>query len=299
MNILTALSVIAFISVPSVDTELAEFQYNGSGLALITPFDSGIITIPWGYGSALYLERGTTARYVPWPWDESRCCSAPSSHGDSAAICINRDGSEYILLFSPDSILEVYGPFLRGGRPVFDNLGNIWFTADGFLYRNGISTGIELEFHTVSVDSSGSRAAFCDRGDRICILDTADGEFSVLASGYRFYDPIFLTCGGTTIIVSSTLEGEIVSVSIADGACTSLATGSQPFWWEERQAILYSVTSDDGHQITSGEIWTVTLDGVSQQITFSSGIHETHPIAVDGKVYAIEAVTGSLISVSD
>ncbi len=299
MNILTALSVLVLISVPAMDSELPEFQYNGSGLALIAPFNSGIIAVPWGYGSALYLERENTARHVPWSWDESRCCSAPSSHGDSAAMCINSNGSDYILLFSPDSIIEIYGPFAEGGRPVFDSLGNLWFMADGYLHRNGISTGIELESHTVSVDPSGNRVTFCDSNDRICILNTTDGESSVLASGYRFYSPVFVTCEGIPVIISPTLEGEIVKVSPADGSCTSLAEGSMPFWWKARDAILFSVTSDNGHMITSSEIWIVSLNGVSRQITFSPGIHEIHPVAIDGTIYAIEALNGSLVVVRD
>lgn len=299
MNILTALSIFALSSVPAVDHAIPEFQYSGPGLAMITPFGNSIIAVPLGYGSALYLERGMTARYIPWQWDGSKCCSAPSSLGDSAAICINSSGSDYILLFSPDSVLDVWGPFDRGGRPVFDSLGNIWFSADGYLHRNGISTGIVLESHTLSVDPSGNLVAFCDREDRICILDTADGKSFVLASGYRFYNPAFLISEGTTLIVSPTLEGEIVKVSPADGTCTSLAEGSQPFWWEEREAILFSVTSDDGHRITSGEIWLVSPDGVSRQITFSPGVHEIQPIALDGTVFAIEAVTGSLVTIQD
>ena len=299
MNILTVLSVFALLYVPSVDSELQEFQYDGSGLALITPFDSGIIAVPWGYGSALYLERGSAARCIPWHWDESTYCSAPSSHGDSAAVRINRSGSNYIVLFSPDSLLELYGPFKKGGNVVFDGIGNLWFTADGFLYRNGISTGIELESHTISVDPSGNLLAFCDRDDRTCILNTTSGESSILADGYRFYDPIFVICEGAMLIVTSTLEGEIVRISPDDGTCTSLGEGSMPFWWNEAETILYSVTSDDGHTITAGEIWMVSPNGVRQQITFSTGIHEIHPIALDGAIFAIDALSGSLISVQD
>lgn len=297
MNILTALSVIVFLSVPSVDSRPQDFQYNGPGLARITPLGSGIIAVPWGYGSALYLESGTAARCIPWYWDESTRSSIPSSCGDSAAICINRSGLDYIVLFTPDSILELYGPFSNAGRAVFDGIGNIWFTADGFLYKNGISTGIEFQSHTVSVDPSGNRVAFCDSNDRICLLSTASGESLVLTAGYRFYSPMFVTCDGTAVIVASTLEGEIVKVSPDDGTCTSLAEGSMPFWWNEMGVILYSVTSDDGHSITAGEIWRVSLDSVSQQISFSSDIHEIHPIALGVTVFAIDAITGSFITV--
>lgn len=207
--------------------------------------------------------------------------------------------SVFALLSVPSVDSELYGPFEKGGKVVFDGIGNLWFTADGFLYRNGISTGIELESHTISVDPSGNLLAFCDRDDRICILNTTSGESSVLAAGYRFYNPIFVTCGGVVLIVTSTLEGEIVKVSPDDGTCTSLAEGSMPFWWNEAETILYCVTSDDGHTITAGEIWMVSLNGARQQITFSPGIHEIHPIAWGGAVFAIDALSGSLISVQD
>ncbi len=299
MSILASLSVIVLISVPSVDSELQDFLYDGSGLTLIAPFNSGIIAVPRGFVSALYLERGNAARSMPWHWDESTRSSAPSSHEDSAAMCINRSGLDYIVLFSPDSVLELYGPFEKGGRAVFDCSGNLWFTADGFLYRNGISTGIELESHTISIDLSGGLATFCDRDDRICLLNLGSGESSVLAAEYRFYNPMFVACEGSVEIVASTLEGEIVKVSPDDGACTSLGEGSMPFWWKEKEVILYTVTSDDGHMITAGEIWRVSLDGISRQITFSPGIHEIHPIALDGTVFAIEAITGSLVTIRD
>ncbi|MCK5115355.1 MAG: hypothetical protein KAR44_02070 [Candidatus Aegiribacteria sp.] len=299
MNILNALSVIVLLSVPSVDSEPRDFQYDGPGLALITPFNIGILAVPWDYGSALYLEGGKAARSIPWHWDESTRCSVPSSCGDSAAICINRNALDYIVLFTSDSLLDLYGPFTNAGMAAFDGFGNIWFTADGFLYRNGISTEIELESHTVAVDHSGSRIAFCDSSDRICLLNTSSGESSVLASDYRFYSPLFVSSGGTVVIVTSSLEGEIVKVSPDDGTCTSLAEGSMPFWWKEMGVLLYSVTSDDGHTITSGEIWKVSLEGENQQITFSSGVHEIHPIALDVAVFAIDAITGSLITVPD
>lgn len=294
-----ALCVLSLASVSAGDPYSPDFQFSGEGLALIVPFDRGILAVPWGYGSILFLERENSAGSVPWPWNESWCCSAPSSCGDLAAVCVNLEASEYILLFSPDSIIEVYGPYDIGGKPVFDDAGNLWFTADGYLHRNGISTGIELESHTISVDASGTQVVFCDNSDRICVLNTDDEEVSVLASGFRFYSPVFVTGLRTTLIVSPTLEGEIVKVSSADGACTSLAVGSHPFWWEDRGTILYSVTSDDGHQITSGDIWMVSLEGVSRQITFTPDIHEILPVVAGSTVYAIEAVTGSLVAIPD
>ncbi len=297
MNVLTAFSVFVLLLLPSANSELRDFRYEGPGLALITPLGNGIVAIPRGFGTILYLERGNAARYITWKWDESTHCSGISSSGDSAAVCINRRGSDYIVLFSPDSLLESHGPFENAGRTVFDASGNLWFTADGFLHKNGVSTGIELESHTISVDPSGNLIAFCDRDDRICILNTADGVSSVLAAEYRFYSPVFVTCRGIVMIVASSLEGEIVKVSPDGGTCTSLVNGSMPFWWNEAETILYSVTSDDGHTVTAGEIWSSSLDGVNQQITFSPGIHEIRPIALNGAVFAIDAVTGSLIPV--
>jgi len=297
MNLLAALSIPFLLSIPVADSYAMENRCNVNGLADITPFADGIMAVTWGYESVLYFESDNSAMYIPWIWDESRCCSSPSSFGDSAAICINTDGVDNILFFSPDSIIAVYGPYERGGRPAFDGLGNLWFTADGYLFRNGISTGTELDSYTVSVDQSGSWIVFCDESDRVCILNTAERESTVLASGYRFYNPVFVIYDETLVIISPTLEGEIIAIAPSTGVCKSLASGSQPFWWKEAESILYSVTSDNGHTITSGEIWIVSLEGVNRQISFTSEIHETHPIAVLGTVYAIDADTGSLVAV--
>ena len=297
MNPVTVLSILALASAPAADCTV--FQSDNECLAFITPLDSGILAVPCGYDSILYFQREYTPRSIPWAWDESNCISSPCSRGDSAAAGVSRDGSDYVLLFTPDSVLQVYGPYENSGKPVFDSLGNLWFTGNGFLYKNSVSTGIELDSHTISVDSSGLRVVFCDSSDRICIMNTTDGEVTILASGYRFYNPSFLSCQGKTTIISPTLEGEIVKVSPDNGTCTSLAEGVYPFWWTEREVLLYSVTTDDGYRTTGGEIWLVTLDGMSRRITFTPGINEIHPIALDGLVYAIEANTGSLITVPD
>ncbi len=297
IHLLTLLSV--FIFAPGSATDFNVFSGVNAYLAFITPLDGGILAVPCGYDSILYFHREYAPVSIPWAWDESNCISSPSSHGDSAAAGVSGNGSDYILLFSPDSVLEIYGPYDSSGKPVFDGMDNLWFTADGFLYRNGVCTGIELESHTISVDSSGMMVVFCDNSDRICVMNTDDGEVNTLASGYRFYNPSFLSCQDKTVIISPTLEGEIVKIFPDNGACVSLARGVHPFWWKEREVLLYSVTTDDGCRITGGEIWLVNLDGISRQITFTPGINEIHPIALDGLVYAIEANTGSLIAVSD
>ncbi len=297
MILLIAASILTFSTIADTDSDISEIHCSGTGLAAIAPLASGIIAIPWGYENVLFLEEGFTGRNALLLLDEFTRCSAPSTHGNLAVLSFEQNGSDFVVLFSPDSVLEVIGPFENAGRPVFDNSGNIWFSADGYLCKNGISTGFEFSAYSLSVDPSGKMAAFCDAGDRICLFNIDDGSTSILASGYRFYNPVFVSCNETAMIISPTLEGEIVSVSLSDGMCTSLIRGSHPFWWAERQLILCSVTSDDGHSITAGDVWLLSPDGTERQISFSSDIHEIHPIAVDTAVYAIDAVTGSLIPV--
>jgi len=295
-SILIILAVLCHSNSPTADAGRSEFMYDAQPLALITPLLSGMLLIPLHYGRILFLDETCEARPIPWQWDASRCCSAPSANADSAAVGVS-SGGDYIILFTPDDLLEAYGPYSEAGRPVFDDAGNLWFTADGFLHRNGISTGIELERHTISIDGSGLWIVYCDESDRICIFRTDSHEKTVLSSDYRFYDPAFVSFEEILTIISPSLEGKILRISPLDGECTVLAEGSHPFWWEERESMLYAVTSDDGHQITTSEIWLVSSSGEKQQLSATPDIHEICPAVINSSVYAIEAVKGNLIEV--
>ena len=97
------------------------------------------------------------------------------------------------------------------------------------------------------------------------------------------------------MILSPTLEGVLHLVS-AEGRDTPLVRGTQPFWWEDKGLLLYSVTEDDGHEITSSDIWACRPGRAEYRLTSSPGVNEIMPFVQGGTLMAIDAETGSLLS---
>jgi hypothetical protein len=290
---MNALSIITITVMLSVFSAASGFEYDGPGLSKILPFGDCVLAVTWGFESLLHFGPDGSHIAILMCDEDAVYGSAPSAREGTAAVLLNLDGFDYVQLFTVDSILNTLGPYERSGKPSFDGPGNLWFCGDGYLLRNGVSTGYPLNSHTISINHTGEWVSFCDSNDRICIMDTGNGETSVIASDYRFYNPQFVRDNGVDMIVSPSLEGRIVKIDPSDGTCTPLAEGSNPFWWEEGEAILFSRTSDDGHDITSGEIWLVSLEGSLRQLTFSPDVHEVQPIAAGGNIYAIDALSGS------
>ena len=268
-----------------------------SGYAAVVPFAGGLIAVPWGYSDVHYLSGNSNARGFDFLGEDFRCGGLPSVMGDSLCLQIHRNGGDFIFLFTRDSLLEEWGPFEDAGRPVFDGGGNIWFTGDGRLYRNGIATAVQLQAHTISVDSGGENLVYCDSGDRVCLMRTESGVSEVIAQNQRYYSPFFTNFRGTETVISSSLQGNITLIDPETGAWEVIAVGTHPFWWSGRGVLLYSVTTDDGHSITSGEIRAVTESGEELHLTDTPDVHETMPAASEAGAFAIDAVTGSVVEV--
>ncbi|MFO8183908.1 MAG: hypothetical protein R6U39_07005 [Candidatus Aegiribacteria sp.] len=270
-----------------------------TGIALAVPFQDGVLAVTWGWAELLFVRAGEPPVPAASSLEDSRPCSPPSTFGDTAALCVRRADGDYVLSFTPAGGTMEYGPYNDCGAPVFDGSGSLWFTADGFLYNDGTSTGLALEAHTISPDSSGGWLAYCDRNDRLCLMETIGGETRVLASNRRFFAPQFITIGRKTCLLSSSLEGEIVLTSASTGAGVTLARGSHPCWWSDREILLYSVTEDDGHRLTSADIWHVSPGGTPAPVAVSEDALEIQPFVMEEKVMAVDAATGSLLQLPD
>ncbi|MBN2587794.1 MAG: hypothetical protein JXA64_00035 [Candidatus Fermentibacteraceae bacterium] len=273
-----------------------EDRLEATGLSLAVPFCDGVLAVPWGYGELLFIGPGESPEPFPIIWGEARPCSPPSTSGDCAAICLERQGHEFILLFSIAGESKEYGPYLECGAPVFDGEGSVWFTADGMLMVDGVPTGHQLDAHTISVDPPGNIVVYCDGDDRLCLLETESGGNRILSSCSRFYAPSVVDFGGETFIISSTLEGYICMTCPRSGDSTRLARGSHPFWWSGGGFLLYSVTEDDGHNITSSEIWAHRPGWLPFRMTSSPSVHEIMPLVLNDVLMAIDSDTGSLLT---
>ncbi|MEA3265916.1 MAG: hypothetical protein U9P42_03100 [Candidatus Fermentibacteria bacterium] len=156
------------------------------------------------------------------------------------------------------------------GAPWISSSGDLWYTLNGYLLMNGVSTGVQIPAFHVSVEDG--LAAFTDRGDDLHILSLESGEDTVV-SGYRFYAPFVLPGGD---VLASSLTGEIVYVPSGQNSYV-VANGSQPCWSTELSGLFYCKSEDDGHSITAADIWFVRPGEEAVQVTFTPEVLETRP----------------------
>jgi len=173
----------------------------------------------------------------------------------------------------------------RTGAPWISSAGDLWYTIDGYLYKNGVSTEVAVPAFHVSVENG--IAVFTDRGDCLHILSLINGEDRVI-QGFRFFSPVVLTSG--SVIVSS-LTGEIVFVP-SGGEPVVVASGEQPCWSNLHGGLFFCVSADDGHSLTTADIWFVKPGEEPVQVTFTEDVLETKPSCSGDLVWYVDAVTG-------
>ncbi len=156
------------------------------------------------------------------------------------------------------------------GAPWVSTSGDLWYTNDGFLFKNGISTGMDVQAFSVSVEDD--QVAFTDRNDNLHI-NTLGCESDRTVQGYRFYSPIVLSGGD---VIAPTLTGEIIYLA-SDGSLMVVGKGEQPSWSYNNEGLFYCVSEDDGHTVTQADIWFVKPGGEPVRITDTPNILETRP----------------------
>ena len=173
----------------------------------------------------------------------------------------------------------------RTGAPWYSSAGDLWYTIDGYLYKNGVSTEVAVPAFHVSVENG--IAVFTDRGDCLHILSLINGEDRVI-QGFRFFSPVVLTSGN--VIVPS-LTGEIVFVPFGREPVV-VASGEQPCWSYSNDGLFFCVSADDGHSLTTADIWFVKPGEEPVQVTFTEDVLETKPSCSGDLVWYVDAVTG-------
>jgi hypothetical protein len=211
-----------------------------------------------------------------------------SPDGRTVAVWAGSDNLNRVVLVDGNGV-EIMGPYERAGLPCWDHQGNLWFTAEGSLLRNGEMSGHSLGVHHISVAPGADRLVFTDRQDRLLVMDMASGNVDTLSTEYRFFGPFFV---GDDIIVSPSLNGGIWMFKGTDAVYVD--HGEQPAWWRERNSLVYIRTTDDGMNLTSSDIWTWTCEQGSRRLTDTPYILEINPTPAPDGVYFVDSFSGML-----
>lgn len=175
----------------------------------------------------------------------------------------------------------------RTGAPWISSSGDLWYTRDGFLYRNGSSASIAVPAFSVSVEDD--LVVFSNRNDDLHFISLVDG-LDRTVKGYRFYSPTVLPGGD---VIAPTLTGEIIYLP-SDGSMMVVGNGEQPCWSTELGGLFYCVSEDDGHSVTSSDIWFVKPGEVPVQVTNTPDVFENRPACSGDLLWFLDSRTGVL-----
>lgn len=204
--------------------------------------------------------------------------------GNFRIFCISSERGllETDMLTGETTVLETR----RTGAPWVDSEGDLWYTLEGSLFRNGEEVNTSVPAFMVSVENG--RAAYCDPEDNLRILDLTDGTERIVQRGYRFFGPLMLRSGD---VVASTLSEGIAYVS-PYGSMAFVSGASEPCWSDDYLGIFYSMPVDDGHTITGSDLWFARPGEDPMQLTLTPDVFEMSPSISGINLWYVDEATG-------
>ena len=98
-----------------------------------------------------------------------------------------------------------------------------------------------------------------------------------------------LSPDGQKVIYQELARGLRVT-DLTSGVTTNLGQGNDPAWSPDSKFVVFSVTADDGHNITAAELYLADLSGRRRQLTDTPELLEMNPAwSPDGKFIAFDA----------
>jgi hypothetical protein len=228
---------------------------------------------------------------------------ACSPDGGTIAVWTDDNTEVWVLLLDGNGALQdKLGPYSDCGCPVWSESGNLWYMADGNLFKDGdrqaFPQGFELEVDSIDVSPDGRYVVFTDPEGRIYKADIEGGSPEIIAEDGGFYPPKYTPNGQ---IFAATYENEIWLFE-TDGKGRLLAEGIEPSWYVDPggsglEGVLFVETDDHWMDVTDSEIWLADIDGTLYQMTNTPRIAETYPEDWNNDIIAVDGITGDLIHI--
>ena len=208
-------------------------------------------------------------------------------------------GSGYIKRWSPDSKWLLFREtfrennktrqLLKVGEVYTKNVSAInapvrkiedvrWFSDDKLYLR---SEGKTLYIKSgLFVDNKKSRVSTAVHTDskKIIIENMNKAELRTLTPvlGANYLNPVLSPDGRK--IVFNVIGGNLQGYDLDNFQIHDLGQGENPNWSPDSKSIIYQIATDDGHAITSSDIYLIKFDGTKKiQITQTKYINEMRP----------------------
>jgi Tol biopolymer transport system component len=202
-----------------------------------------------------------------------------------------RSGDELITVNEKGEVVRVYS--LSQGRGLLARIASVAGSLMMGQVTGSTFTAFGLFLPSQSADGlpAGS-GLYTDPDNQIWIVDEEGNKKKLLdredEPGY--FDPVESKDGDYAV---SGMSGNLYVTDPATGDTSELGVGCNPTWSPDGRFLIFERTTDNGNEITSGDLWIASADGTfMQQLTNTTGIETQASWSPDGQwlVYVVDGV---------
>ncbi|MCC6547769.1 PD40 domain-containing protein [Candidatus Sumerlaeota bacterium] len=137
-----------------------------------------------------------------------------------------------------------------------------------------------------TVDSVGpdtrSQQAYAEN-DTVYVKTTDGGSVPITTSDDKYFNPV-VSPDGKSVVYQGLTTGLYMANADGSGEPVYLGSGNNVVWAPDSSGIVFDVTTDDGHMLTSGDLYFVDADGSTRTnlTPGSDSIDEMPSVSPDG-----------------
>jgi len=204
-----------------------------------------------------------------------------------------RSGDELVTVDETGKVKKVFS--LSQGRGVLSRMMSV---AGSFVLGRMIGatfTGFACGLASQSAEGKPGKGVFIDSESQIWIVDENGNKRKLIdVEGEVGYATPAESPQGDKYAVHG-YSGDLYIQDARGGDPTNLGKGSSPTWSPDGKYVMFELTADDGHIITSSELWLASVDGSQRYQLTSGSLMAMSPswspdgkyvaYVIDGKVY--------------
>lgn len=215
---------------------------------------------------------------------------AVSADGKRAGLkSIDENGLQTPLVINVmnGTVERLHGPAQRAGQVSFSAEGAVAFTIGEELVvqRGGTEKRYTLGYYAnvAPISPDGAFAAFNDQEDRIWILNLATGtRKEVSPDSIGCFRPRWSPDG--TLLLLSSLDGNVYMYSLATEELTLIGEGSTPAFSPDSRTVVYTKREIERDRCINIDLYLSAVDGsFTTRLTDSPDLMETEPAFLDNE----------------
>lgn len=202
-----------------------------------------------------------------------------------------RSGDELVTVNEKGEVVRTCS--LSGGRGMLARIASVAGSMMMGQVTGSTFTALGLLLPSQSADGRRAESGiYVDPDNQIWVVDKDGNKKKLLDMEEEpgYFNPVQSKDGEYAV---SGLSGNLYVTDPATGKTTELGVGCNPTWSPDGRYLIFERTTDNGDEITSGDLWMASADGTfMQQLTNTTEIETQPSWSPDGRwlVYVVDGV---------